>query len=248
MSIFESNNRCDKCFKNELMTEGILCKLLLIKPWEEASKSQKSIHYYLLADTFHIEFDDGRCCYYYIFIPTTSNQKIKNDYWLKINSENWFENNSVQLKLDEIFILQDFDLKIWSIFGANKDDFNPYPQLIMKETSNKWKLNDKKIFKEISSKFWENIFENKTMFFILNRKTFQNNSKYISKKLESKYVYCTHAFLPEFNEYIDHFFIELINITNDIRVNNKFNNKKELIEIYKKNHFNNIEDKRIEKK
>ncbi|MGL5519965.1 MAG: hypothetical protein ACRDBR_00840 [Metamycoplasmataceae bacterium] len=238
--------KCNKCHKNENFVEGILCKLLLIKPWEIASKSQNYIHYYLLFQIAHTTFSDGRCCYNYIFIPTTSNLKIKNKYWLKINDYDWYQNKEIQLKLDEIFILQDFDLRIWKTIG---EDYvcDHLPQMIIKETSNEWKL-EKKIFKTIWNKLYFNFSIHGTMFFILNRNRFQTSGEYFQKKLKSKFIYQTDAFIPEFNNDINIFFNNIINITNDIRVNKKFNNNFNHIKNYEKEHFINFNDKNIESK
>lgn len=180
--------------------------------------------------------------FFYIFIPTTTNMNIKNGSWLKIEDDIWYQNKKIQLKLDELFIVGDFDLKIWIPYGSD-EVFEIFPRMIIKETSAIWKLNDDQIFLKIKNKLWENLSKNKTMFFILNRKQFQKNNNYWSKKLKSKYVYTTNAFIPKFNWNIKEFLKNIYENVENIRRNSIFNNNKEDIEKYKNVHFLNLNDK-----
>lgn len=220
---------------------------MLVKPWENAKKSQKFIHYYLVVGMIHTTYSDDSCCYCYLLIPTTTKYLKNNKSLLKINSKDWFDNKDIYLKLDEIFVLQDFDFKTWVTFGEGKVcDF--YPKLNIYSTMNIWKLSNVNVWNKISEKLYENFKNCKTMFFILNRKCFQLNSNYWYKKIKSKYIYNTDAFIPEWHNDLEEFMFSILNKTNDIRCNGVNINNINLINKYKLNHFDINNDKEKIKK
>lgn len=192
-------------FKIEVLENGVICQLLLIKPWEIAKKSQSYIHYYLVTNNFHTTFEDDRCCYHYLLIPTTIKNIRNNKSLLKIDSKNWYNNKNVYLKLDEIFILQDFDFRTWITLGEGKV-CDWFPRLIVNSTINDWKLYNTNIWNQISEKLYKNLSKSRTMFFILDRNSFQFNSSYWTKKIRSKYVYNTNCFIPKWNDYLELYF------------------------------------------
>lgn len=244
MGINKMNFKCNKCLKTIGLEEGVLCKLLLIKPWEIAKKSQSSIHYYLVLCIGHVKFEDNRCAYIYFLVPTTTDVNLKNDSRLMIDSKDWYDSKDVIIKLDELFILQDFDFKIWITENRVSDI---WPQLMIDNTINKWKLLSEKVWEKIKFKLFENLFNNRVMFFILNRKIFQKNNNYWKKQLRSNHIYTTDAFIPEYNSKLDLFFNTIMYDIENIRINEKFNIKKMYIDEYKKNHFKNNELKKIKR-
>lgn len=230
-------------FKIKELENGILCKLILIKPWETAKKSQGLIHYYLIAWTTLTTFENGDMAYHYFLIPTTTNRNIKNDSFLKIESKDWFENKEVFLKLDEIFVMQDFDFRTW-IQHSTGEVCDVMPRLIVDSTVGLWKLKDKNIWEKISFFLTDSFRKNRTMFFILDRMSFQDNNKYWRKKLKSKYVYNTNAFIPEWSENFDEFSSNVLDYINEIRINNNNKTKKEYLINYIDKHFDKQKDKK----
>ncbi len=116
-------------------------------------------------------------------------------------------------------------------------------KLIVNSTINEWKLSDENIWNQISQELYKNLRNNRTMFFILNRNSFQINNSYWAKKLKSKYVYNTNCFIPKWNDdYLELYFLEIKNKIDNIRIHKKnINDINDIIE-YRNNHFNTNED------
>lgn len=256
LKYIETNKCYGTCIKTPEIQNGILCKMLLTKPWEIAKKTQSFIHYYLLIETIHITFSNNECCYIYLFCPTTTNLSLENEYRMKISKEFWFENKDVIIKSDEIYLIQDFDLKIhYSFTYSNelhrliKEPLQSKPQLIIDWSANIWNLQNENIINKIKEKIQNNFSSNNLMFYMLNRNGLQKSSKYFYNKTKYEYVYNTIPFICEyikdmtFDENINY----LIETINKIR-NNDFEYNKLLLTQYRNNHLNFDKDKKIKNK
>lgn len=225
------------------LERGVLYKLLAIKPWETTKEAHPFLHPYLLILEIAVGFENGDECYFYLFCPTTSNLKHLNSSRLLIESYHWYKNKNVVIKLDEIFIISDFVLKrhIWLHNGENVQ-FRP--QLLHESTFLEWRLNNEKVWKKIQIKLWENLRNNKSMFFVIDRNSFRKNSNYFKKKYGYDFVYNSNAFIPEYpniskidflntNEYVQ----IVKNIFNNFWTNQEIKMNSSLIENYKNEHF-----------
>lgn len=108
-----------------------------------------------------------------------------------------------------------------------------FSQMIIDSTSGIWRLQNNEIIRKIFDKLNKNLISNKTMFFILNRNIFQKNSSYWRNKLESKYIYTTNAFIPQYCNDPQIYLENILNDMDNIRIYNKFNNKEQSISKYR---------------
>lgn len=256
LKYIEINECCETCTKTTEIQNGILCKILFTKPWEIAKKSQSFVHYYLLIETIHVTFSNNHCCYIYLFCPTTTNLYLENKYRMKVSKEFWYENKDVIIKTDEIYLIQDYDLKIhYSFTYSNElhklinEPLQSKPQLILSWTANIWNLRNINIINNVKEKIHSNFSSNNLMFYILNRNELQKSSKYFYNETKYEYVYNTIPFIYEYIK--DMTFDEnincLIETINKIR-NNNFKNNKLLLTQYRNNHLNFDKDKKLKNK
>lgn len=227
--------------KNDVKN-GSIFQLLLFKPWEYAKKSQKFIHYYIVVDQIEIYFQDDSCGDYYLLIPTTTKCLEGNKSLLKIDYYDWFGNKDVYLKLDEIFIIEKHDFGIWIDSMTGKVSKH-LPRLTIKKEPSNWRLTNSCIWSKIQMNLYNNLKNNNTMFFIIDRKSFQINNNYWVKKLNSNYVYNTIGFIPEWNENFQKYICEIVKKIDDIRIKGINSNKKEHLIKYMENHFDIKSDK-----